>query len=334
MPIIFSDNFLQSSYSKLAIDLQNCYLLRLLCVKRRKQLTGLVFELQSDALNKDVRCPDLLRKSFVVAKKLGVEAIEGWLHHELNGYPNDDEIPNYREIYGLIKVWNPYRGWQPLNFKDTKLAERLSKIKIMQSIGKLVALLENKEGGELQVSFHQSIVNMLMNGMQVQLQPTLHVSTTEIVGIFDTVRNTVLEWALELEKKGVIGEGMTFSKKEQQAASQVTYQITNNIGSMQNSQFQQDSPRASQKLKVGTELSQIEALMAEMKNSMGQFGLNPDSESELKTEISTIEIQSKSPKPKLSIISESLKSIRSILKSATGSVAATFLTRVIDLMPI
>lgn len=297
-------------------------------------MSGLVLELQSDALNKDVRCSDLLRKALVVSLKLGVEAIEGWLRHELNGYPlYDDEVPDYREIHGLIKAWNPYHGWQPLNFGDPKQAERLSKRKIMQPIGELDALLENKGGGELQVPFPQHIVNSLMKGMEVPLQPTLHVSNTEIVGILDVVRNTVLEWALELEKEGVIGEGMTFSKEEQQAAGQVTYQITNNIGKMQNSQFQQDSPGASQHLKVGTDLSQIVALMAKMKDSMGQFGLNADSESELETEISTIEIQSKSPKPKSSIISESLKSIRSILEGATGSIAATsFLAQITNLL--
>lgn len=269
----------------------------------------------------------------MVSRKLGVDAIEGWIRHELNGYPLNDDVPDYREIHGLIKVWNPYHGWQPLNFGDPKQAERLSKRKIMQPVGELDVLLENKGGGELQVPFPQHIVNSLMKGMSVPLQPTLHFSNTEIVGILDTVRNTVLEWALELEKKGVIGEGMTFSKEEQKAAGQVTHQITYNIGSMQNSQLQQDSPGASQNLHVGADLSKIVALISEIKDSMGQFGLNSDFENELKTEISTIEIQSKSPKPKSSIISESLKSIRSILESATGNIAAaSFLAQIANLL--
>ncbi len=185
-------------------------------------MLGLVLELQADAMNRDVRCSDLLRKALVVSRKLAVEKIEGWLRHELNGYPlDDDEVPDYREIHGQIKVWNPYHGWQPLNFGNSKEAELLSRRRIMQPIAELDSLLENKDGDALQVPFPQNIVNSLMAGMDVPLQPTLHVSRTEIVGILNAARNTVLEWALELEKEGVIGEGMTFTKEEKQAAEQV-----------------------------------------------------------------------------------------------------------------
>ena len=297
-------------------------------------MSGLVLELQADALNRGVCCSDLLRKALVVSRKLGIGAIEGWLRNELNGYPLDDnEVPSYREIHGQIKVWNPYHGWQPLNFGDPKEAEILSKRKIIQPIGELDSLLDNKEGGALQVPFPQHIVNSLMKGMDVPLQPTLHVSRTEIVGILDAARNTVLEWALELENEGVIGEGMTFSKEEKQAANQVTYQITNNIGSMQNSQLQQDSAGASQNLEVGTDLGQIMSFINELKANTEQLGLNPDLENELKTEISTIEIQSESPKPKISIISEALRSMRTILEGATGNVAASaFLAQIASLL--
>nr|WP_319490633.1 hypothetical protein [uncultured Desulfobacter sp.] len=93
-------------------------------------MAGLVFELQSDAINKDVRCSDLLRKALVVSRKLDIDSIESWIRYELNGFlQKDDVVPDYREVHGLIKVWNPYHGWQPLNFGDPKQAERLSKRK-------------------------------------------------------------------------------------------------------------------------------------------------------------------------------------------------------------
>jgi hypothetical protein len=53
-----------------------------------------------------------------------------------------------------------------------------------------------------------------------------------------------------------------------------------------------------------------------------ELGLNTEEASELNTELSTIEVQSGSPKPKTTIIKESLKSIRAILEGATGNVAA------------
>lgn len=79
--------------------------------------------------------------------------------------------------------------------------------------------------------------------MDIPLEPTLLVGNSVLHGILDHVRNAVLDWALDLESRGIIGDGMSFSSKEKTTASQVTYQITNHIGSMQNSQIHQDSPR-------------------------------------------------------------------------------------------
>ncbi len=101
---------------------------------------------------------------------------------------------------------------------------------------------------------------------------------------------------------------------------------------MQNSQLQQDSAGATQSLQTGIDLKLILQFISEIKPEVAQLGLNPESASELETEISTIEIQSKSPKPKSSIIVESLKSIRSILEGAAGNVAAsTFLSQIASL---
>ena len=297
-------------------------------------MPGLVLELQSDALNRNVSCSDLLRKALVVSRKLGVGEVETWLRHELNGYPqNDNAIPNYRKIHGLIKVWNPYHGWQPLNFRDPKHAELLTNRDVIHPIGELDALLENKDTNGFQMPFSQSVVNSLMKGMEVRLQPTLHVPHTEIVGILDAVRNSILEWALELERNGVVSEGMTFSSDEKKAANQVTNHITYNISNMHNSQIQQNSPGAFQNLHVGLDLSKIDDILDKIKKSIGQFELDSDSENELLTEVSTIEIQSKSLKPKKAIIVESLKSIRSVLESATGSIAvAPFLAQIGSLL--
>lgn len=285
-------------------------------------MPGLVIELQADALNRDIRVSDLLRKALVVSRKLEIAAIEEWLVHELNGYPRGSEIPDYREIQGQIKVWNPYHGWQPLNFADPKEAELLSKRKIMQPVGELDSLLEKDEDSGLQVPFSQDIVNNLMRGMDVPLQPALHVPKSEVVGILDAVRNSVLDWSLTLEKKGIIGEGMTFSKEEKRVASQVTYQVTTNIGTMQNSQLQQVSPGATQSMHVTNDIKAILAFLSSLKRAMNEIELRKDEKKELAAEIATIEDQAESPKPKPVIITESLKSIRTILEGAAGSMVA------------
>ena len=286
-------------------------------------MSGLVLELQQDALNKDVHVSELLRKALVVSKKLGVTQIEEWLNKELNGYGMQDTIPQYREIRGAIKVWNPYHGWQPLNFGDTKMAEALSKRKITQPIGELDSLGAGKERATLQVPYSQETVNTLMKSMDVPLQPTLHVAPTEVVGILEAVRNNILDWALELEQKGILGEGMSFSKQEKQTASQITYQVTNNIGSMQNSQLQQSSPGANQSLAIQNDLVGLSALVGRMKDSIRELNLSESHAKELLADISTVESQASSSRPKTTIISESLKTIRTILEGAAGNALAS-----------
>ena len=296
-------------------------------------MSSLVLELQADAINREVSCSDLLRKALVVSKKLEVDSIENWLYQELNGYSDssNDKIPDYRIVRGQVKALNPYHGYQPVYFENRKVAERLRKRKTVQPIVELIALLENREKGSLlHFPLPQNIAIDLMADISSASPPTLEIPYTEIVRILDTVRNKVLEWALELEKKGIMGKGMTFSKKEREAADQVTYQTITNIGSMQNSQLLQNSPSASQNFQMGADLEQILAFIEEINTKKEDLGLDEESAKELQAEISTITTQSSSPKPKPRIITEALESIRSILKRVTDNVATSVLLAQIE----
>jgi len=283
--------------------------------------TGLVFELQADALNRSIPVSDLLRKALVVSKKLGVRHIENWLNHELNGYDATSEIPPYREIHGQIKVQNPYHGWQPVIFEDAEEAERFSKRKIGQPAGELDSLNAGKNP-TLQVPLPQEGINYLMAGMDVQLPPVLLVPSTEIVGILDAIRNLVLDFSLQLEQEGIHGEGMSFSKEEKQTAGQMTYNVINNIGSMQGSQIQQHSS-GDQTLNLNPDMRAIAEFVSKLRTSIDKLGLDQDSRKEVLAEIATTHSQAESPRPKRAVIVESMKTIRTIIEGAAGSVLAT-----------
>lgn len=290
-------------------------------------MPGLILELQADALDPHARTSDLLRKALVISKKLGINEIERWITNELNGYTEREEIPAYRKIRGEVKVWNPYHGWQPLNFGDPEHGEALSSRTIGQPISELDELREGGKDASLHVPFSQKITNALMRNMEVPLQPSLHVPHTEIVGILDTVRNNLLQWALELEQKGVIGEGMTFSKEEKSAATQVTYQITNNIGSMRHSQLQQHFSGSSQVINAALNLEALTELIRLLNSAKSTLPLESSIRAEYVAEIQTLESQASSPKPKTTILAESLKSIRTILEGAAGNVLASDLAQ-------
>lgn len=161
---------------------------------------------------------ELLRKALVVAKKLRVSDFGVWVDHELNGYPPGAELPEYRKLVGVVKAWNPYQGWIPTVFADARLAALCSTRPNGQSIGSLETLVAQNKGSELIMPFPPEIEGRLISIMNVPVLPTLHIGSNQIEGILQAVRNTILSWTLDLEDKGIVGEDMSFTPEEQQAA--------------------------------------------------------------------------------------------------------------------
>lgn len=287
-------------------------------------MSGLVLELQRDALNQNVHISDLLRKAFVVSRKLNILDIQEWINNELNGYPpEEDKIPEYRRLHGIPKVFNPYHGWQPLNFENLEISDLLSSRKHPHPVGELDNLISHDGSNSLYLQYPQQVTNWLINQMGVPMQPALLIPRTKIIGIMESVRNKVLDWSLELESKGILGEGMSFSEKEKQTASSITYQVTNNIGHMNNSQLQQHSENSNQTINISTNLDNIKIFIEGLKSAMKDLPLSEPDINELKAEVSTIDNQIASPKPKAVIINESLKSIRNLLEGIAVNVLSS-----------
>ena len=94
---------------------------------------------------------------------------------------------------------------------------------------------------------------------------------------------------------------------------------------MQNSQLQQDSSGAVQKLNINIKININDLLVfiAELKKSINKLNLEKNEKQELIAEVGTIENQANSTKPKEKIIFESLKTLRTILEGVAGNIIAT-----------
>ncbi|XDD52966.1 hypothetical protein AB3N62_10780 [Leptospira sp. WS4.C2] len=290
-------------------------------------MEGLTIELQRDILDSKNNLSNLLRKAILISKKLSVSTIEDWLQNEINGYKSIDSIPDYRIAKGQVKVFNPYRGWLPCNFADEESSKNLTQQAIFMSIGEMEALLKENESGVLVMNFNQTITNDLMSQMSVPLQPALHVYSVEIIKILEIVRNNLLTFSLELEKMGILGEGMTFTKEEKESAKHINYNVTNNIQNMQNSQLLQSNSGTNNFI---NNIEKINDFIKNIEESLKDLNLKNEIKSEIISEIETLKIQSKSPKPKSQIMRESLLTIRSILEGITGSLIASGLLFQID----
>lgn len=285
---------------------------------QRDRMESLVIELQKDILDDNVPTTNILRKALVVAKKLRIDDIEHWLLKEMNGYPLDEEMPPYRELRGQLKVKNPYQGWIPLFMEDTDDLDLLSKRSTHQSIPEIEEL-SGGDGNNLFMKFPPDVERQLMEMMEYAMEPALFIQKNQLKAIVEKTRNTVLDWALELERNGVLGEGMAFSTKEQEEAGGATFNIKNLIGTMNDSQIQQETNSSHQTFNKNLDLEALKAIIYELESRTKDLGLNEKESEILSSDLECIKNQISSPSPKAGIIKECLKSSRSIIEGATGS---------------
>lgn len=193
---------------------------------------GIVLELQRDCLNQSVHVSDILRKARAVASKLGLNELNEWIGHELEGYKvRLDDLPAYRKARGAPKFWNPYNGYCPIMAGNGWFGDAISTVYLSQGIAELEALASSTKGSQLIYQYPPLIQEELQKQMSIPMECSLHFSTTQVKGALDYVRNKILDWTLELERQGIQGENFSFNNSEK---SQVQTAMNNfynaNIG--------------------------------------------------------------------------------------------------------
>ncbi len=144
-----------------------------------------------------------------------------------------------------MRAYNPYNGWIPVILRDKKLRELLESRDAGQPLGTLEDLyLSADKSATLQMALpHDLVIEVFGDTEEFHLGmiPTLLLAKPSLRGILDAVRNEVLRWTLELERRGVLGEGMSFTTEEKARAATVTYQIgtfSGVLGNVSSSQIQ------------------------------------------------------------------------------------------------
>lgn len=189
-------------------------------------MSSIVLELQKEVISPNCDVLNLLRKAHIIAQKLQLEQFDEWILSELNGYKNNNTIPEYRCISGSLKGWNPYHGWLTVTLLDKSLEKVLCTKREGDSLGALIEL-EKKSDGVFLFYFNAEL-NSIVNSLREFPLPTrysLHCSTHQIKSIIEQVKNTILEWTIKLEKEGILGEEMQFNSEEKESAKRIPQTI-------------------------------------------------------------------------------------------------------------
>ncbi|MGU5678022.1 AbiTii domain-containing protein [Aeromonas hydrophila] len=285
-------------------------------------MPALIPELIAMASDQTVKTPDLLRKAMVAARLLKQPEWATWIGHELQGYPDGIRLPSYRLIRGELRAQNPVNGLIPLHVGTPREKELLSTSLFFEGVSDLEALAASSE--VLLCHFPPDIAAVLRDIQPLPMTAVIVVSTSQVRGLLEAVRNRVLSWALDLTDAGIQGEGMSFTPQEQQQAQQLAPVNIHIGGNATGFQFMQNSPGGQQQQTENNEQKDaaLAALLPWLTQVIAQGQLQGEACAELQAELDTLKAQAASPNPKWQVIGAVAGSVRAVLEDAGGGVLA------------
>ena len=290
-------------------------------------MSSLVTDLQQEILNSNCDILIALRKAHLIASKLQLNEYDKWIQSELNGYDDDsDNIPDYRQVNGQVKAWNPYNGWIPVILQNSKLEKVLCNQKLGESIGEILDLY-NKSSGIITITFSADVANKLDSWCDVpfKTQYALHFSKHLLKSIIDKVTNCLLEWTLELEKNGILGENMTFSKSESASAKELSQQINNYYGPVVNGNLSNSQMVSGNNNAIAFNELDIPELISTIRKSLETETISKE-DMETALEILDDVYDKFEKKKKPSIIKSALLGLRDFIISAGANITAALIT--------
>lgn len=159
----------------------------------------------SKVQNTSISVSTLLREAKLLAKELDLTDVPLWVNLELNGYREADVEPEYREIRGQMKAWNPYYGWVPVMHKTTEVEDKLCVRTTRQSIDEIEELLKS-DSQSFEMPYDDAIAHQLIQGT-LKPKVSLFIGRTSLTKIVESVRNNLFDWAMNLNEEENVESG-------------------------------------------------------------------------------------------------------------------------------
>ncbi|MEM6754445.1 MAG: hypothetical protein AAF630_15920 [Cyanobacteria bacterium P01_C01_bin.38] len=174
---------------------------------------SLLREIQEATTNPNYRLADVLRLSKILAARLSHQELRNWVEKELNGYKSSDVIPRYRILKNLgsrgdfIGLFGrgAFIAPIPLFCLPEEFAASLSKVNVLQSVSAIENIVEqaNNSGTSILREFWPADAVALFGSDIFEDmkcgQAWRDIPTNSFVAILDTVKNSILNFVLEIE---------------------------------------------------------------------------------------------------------------------------------------
>jgi hypothetical protein len=156
-----------------------------------------------------------LLKTKVLLHNIGHKELVEWVNHELNGYPHDGELPEYRILPAQVLANLANMAYQvnshpiPLGHLDAEVRERFETARMYQSLAVLEKLTVDEDGfleSPIPMQYNGIFGRSLANGYMIQ-RVWSSIGKADVVQIFIQVRSRLLDFVLELKEQ--IGDNVS-----------------------------------------------------------------------------------------------------------------------------
>lgn len=200
---------------------------------------SLLREIQNNAVDAKFDISTLLRKCKILAARLGSSEFKEWVERELDGYRDTKDLPLYRIIRVNSKghFSGPFGSSLknadiPLSCFPEEMHEFLGHSYLKESVASLQSLIDSCNSGVAQEAWNSSFVALV--GMRIYegmncMEAWKVIPITSIVSAVNTVRNKILDFALEIESEAPdAGEAPVNSRPMAEEKVHQIYNITIN----------------------------------------------------------------------------------------------------------
>lgn len=286
-------------------------------------MSEIVIDLQNEIINDSCDIMSVLRKAHLIAAKLNLKEFDEWIMKELNGYENYEDIPDYREVIGEIKAYNSMYGLIPVMLPES-LAKNLNSRKLFNSISEIVELSKNNKS--ITINLPTELSEMLCAEAGITFPCYFIFGAHCLLNIIERVKNTILQWCINLEKDGILGSNLKFDEKEKEKAKEIPQQINYYYGQVINGDVNSSTLTANNTVnnydKASDFINELEKQLANEKID----ALKMNDALEVLNDVK----ESISKKKKPSIIRGALMGLKDFLISAGASVTANLISAKIN----
>ena len=175
--------------------------------------SGLLDQIEEGALDSKTPLADVLRKCVALGGRAGSDELRDWARRELDGYPNDADLPHYRVVPAVIAIdgANSAWHWKAHQLSSTSIPQFArdeigQEVKLTQGVGELEKLAEQSDI-RMQHPGMPTLVDY-MNSRGDVVNGVIHrmywfVSPNSIHGAVDAIRTTLVSLVAELRAAGV-----------------------------------------------------------------------------------------------------------------------------------